>query len=93
MTKAEIYNTLKTRQLHYAIHASKLAIECADLTGEDLKSTIDFAKKQHTKSTALLMAIDDLLGEYYKGHRVMNTENELLLEQWNELEKERLGLK
>ena len=42
--------------------------------------------------TELLMAIDDLLGEYYKGHRVMNTENELLLEQWNELEKERLGL-
>ena len=30
--------------------------------------------------------------EFYKGYKVMNTQNELLLEQWNELEKERLGL-
>ena len=92
MTKAEIYNTLKTRQLHYAIHASKLAIECEDLTGSELESTKRFAKKAYTQSVTLLGAINDLLGDDYKGYRVMNTENELLLEQWNELEKERLGL-
>jgi len=92
MTKAEIYNTLKTKQLHYAIHASKLAIECEDLTGSELEYTKDFAKKAYTQSVTLLGAINDLLGDDYKGYRVMNTENELLLEQWNELEKERLGL-
>ena len=92
MTKAEIYNTLKTKQLHHAIHASKLAIECKDLTGEDLKSTIDFAKKAHTQSVTLLGAINELLGDDYKGYKVMSEQNELLLEQWNELEKERLGL-
>jgi len=92
MTKSEIYNTLKTKQLHHAIHASKLAIECADLKGEELESTKSFAKKEYIKSTTLLGAINELLGEFYKGYKVMNTQNELLLEQWNELEKERLGL-
>lgn len=92
MTKEDIYNTLKTKQLHHAIHASKLAIECEDLTGSELEYTKDFAKKAYIQSVTLLGAINDLLGDDYKGHRVMNTQNELLLEQWNELEKERLGL-
>ncbi len=92
MTKSEIYNTLKTKQLHHAIHASKLAIECADLKGEELESTKRFAKQQYIKSTTLLGAINELLGADYKGYKVMNTQNELLLEQWNESERERLGL-
>ena len=91
MNKADIYNTLKTKQLHYAIHASTLAIECADLQGEDLESTQYFAKKQHTKSETLLNAINDLLGDDYQGHRVMNTENALLLDKWHDLETKRLN--
>ena len=92
MTKAEIYNTLKTKQLHYAITASVIATECGDLTGEDLTRAKNSAIEAHSASNVLLGAINDLLGDDYKGHKVMNTQNELLLEQWNELEKERLGL-
>lgn len=92
MTKKEIYNTLKTKQLQHAIRASKLAIECKNLPSEYAEMNKNFAIKAHTQSITLLGAINDLLGEDYKGHRVMNTQNELLLEQWNELEKERLGL-
>ena len=92
MNKAEIYNTLKTTQLHYALHANKLALVCEHLTGGDLETTKECAKRMHTKSVALLEAITDVLGNNYKGYKVMNTQNELLIEQWNELEKERLGL-
>jgi len=92
MTKSEIYNTLKTKQLHYALHANKLALECEHLTGGDLETTKEFAKRMHTKSVALLEAITDLLGDNYKGYKVMNTQNNWLLEKWNESEKERLGL-
>lgn len=92
MTKEQIYNTLKTTQLNYAITASVLAIECGSLTGEDLTRAKNSAKEAHSSSNALLGAINDLLGNDYQGHRVMNAQNELLLERWSELEKGRLGL-
>lgn len=92
MNKAEIYNTLKTKQLNYAITACVLAIECGDLTGADLASTKQSALEAHSASNVLLGAINDLLGDDYQGHRVMNTENSLLLDKWHDLETKRRNL-
>lgn len=89
MNKQDIYNTLKTKQLHYAIQATVLATECVGLTGYDLESTKKSAKEANSVSNALLGAINDLLGNDYKGHKVMNTENTLLLDKWHDLETKR----
>ena len=92
MNKSDIYNTLKTRQLQYAIKASKSALKCNNLVGEALEMEISSAKKAHIKSTTLLGAINELLGTDYNGFKAMTIQNMELLEHWNELEQRRLNL-
>jgi hypothetical protein len=92
MTKKDIYNTLKARQLKYAIEANRLLLKSETLKGWQLEHVQYFAKLEHIRSNTLLSAINALLGDDYRGHNVLTPENELLLEQWSELERERLGL-
>ena len=92
MTKKDIYNTLKARQLHHAIAFNRLILKSKTLKGSELENVQYYAKLEHIRSTALLGAINALLGDDYKGHNVLTPQNELLFEQWSELEKERLGL-
>ena len=92
MTKKDIYNTLKNRQLQHAIEFNRLILKSKTLKGSELENVQYFAKLEDIRSTTLLGAIRALLGDDYGGHHVLTPENELLLEQWSELEKERLGL-
>ena len=92
MTKQDIYNTLKTKQLRHAIEANRLELKAKTLKGDELEHTQYFANLAHIQSDTLLNAISALVGENYRGHNVLTPENELLLEEWSELERERLGL-
>ena len=87
MTKKDIYNTLKSRQLQHAIEANRLILKSQSLKNGELENTQYFAKLEHIRSTTLLGAINALLGDDYKGHNVRTPENELLQEQWSALEK------
>ena len=92
MTKKDIYNTLKSRQLQHAIEANRLLLKSQSLKDSELENTQYFAKLEYIRSTTLLGAINALLGDDYRGHNVLTPENELLLDEWSELERERLGL-